>query len=113
MIDSLFLPPVYQVPLQYRYENNTPYTILHRKYPPSHDKVLQMILIALRLDESRLKMPRTKLVLVTYLIITFYGFKKAIFFFINTNYSWILLCGFDRKHANELKFDKKLVFVVK
>ena len=81
MIDSLFLPPVYQVPLQYRYKNNTPYTILHRKYQPSHDKVLQMILIVLLLDESRLKMPRTKLVLETYFVIAFYGFKKVIFFF--------------------------------
>ena len=80
MIDSLFLPPVYQVPLQYRYKNNTPYTILHRKYQPSHDKVLQMILIVLRLDESRLKMPRTKLVLETYLVITFYGFKRPFSF---------------------------------
>ena len=81
MIDSLFLPPVYQVPLQYRYKNNTPYTILHRKYQPSHDKVLQMILIVLLLDESRLKMPRTKLVLEDYFVIAFYGFKKVIFSF--------------------------------
>ena len=80
MIDSLFLPPVYQVPLQYRYKNNTPYTILHRKYQPSHDKVLQMILIVLLSDESRLKVPQTKLVLETYLIITFYGLKNHFLF---------------------------------
>ena len=108
MIDSLFLPPVYQVPLQYRYKNNTPYTILHRKYQPSHDKVLQMILIAILLDESRLKMPRTKLVLETYLVITLYGFKETIFFFITTRYSLMMYSGLNRISANELKFDSKM-----